>query len=63
MTMRLEDGIGMCGPVVLSLDDPRRLSSTLAPIPPPPTADILKEQKSRFGNGNQEALDEGASEL
>lgn len=29
-------------------DDPRWLSSTLAPIPPPPTEKIATELKSRF---------------
>ena len=32
----------------LSANDPRRLASTIAPVPPPPTAQIVAEQKSRF---------------
>lgn len=32
----------------LEPDDPRWLSSTLAPIPPPPTEKIATELKSRF---------------
>ncbi|XP_062597804.1 uncharacterized protein LOC134259221 [Saccostrea cucullata] len=44
---RLNDE-GMSGNVVLEADDPRRISKTLARIPPPPTAQLVKERKSRF---------------
>jgi hypothetical protein len=33
--------------VQLGVDDPRRISVHLAPIPPPPTRDIVASQKSR----------------
>eukprot|EP00105_Crassostrea_gigas_P029545 XP_011451529.1 PREDICTED: uncharacterized protein LOC105345165 [Crassostrea gigas] len=45
---RLDDEEGMSGNVVLEADDPRRISKTLARIPPPPTAQLVKERKSRF---------------
>ena len=50
LTTRLADQVGMCRPVILSVDDPRRISATIAPVPPPPTQQILEEQKSRFSN-------------
>lgn len=45
---RLDDAIGMNQEMVLEQDDPRRVSSHLAPIPPPPTQQIVHEQRSRF---------------
>lgn len=45
---RLQDGIGMNKPVVLEADDTRRISAVLAPIPPPPTSQLVVEKKSRF---------------
>jgi hypothetical protein len=33
--------------VILERDDPRRLSATIAPIPPPPTAESIAEKRSR----------------
>ncbi|XP_062592418.1 uncharacterized protein LOC134253840 [Saccostrea cucullata] len=45
---RVTDEVGMNQPVVLEVDDPRRLSSHLAPIPPPSTEQLVVEQKSRF---------------
>lgn len=45
---RLDDAIGMNQKMVLEQDDPRRVSSHLAPIPPPPTQQIVHEQRSRF---------------
>lgn len=45
---RLNDEEGMSGNVVLEADDPRRISKTLARIPPPPTAQLVRERKSRF---------------
>ena len=50
LTIRLADKVGMCRPVMLSVDDPRRISATIAPVPPPPTQQIVEEQKSRFFN-------------
>ena len=41
---RLGDAVGMNQKVILERDDPRRLS---APIPPPPTAEIIAEKRSR----------------
>lgn len=45
---RIHDPVGMNGRVVLSNDDPRRISPTLAPTPPPPTSELVAEKKSRF---------------
>jgi hypothetical protein len=33
--------------VILERDDPRRLSATTGPIPPPPTAESIAEKRSR----------------
>jgi len=44
---RLGDAVGMNRKVILERDDPRRLSATIAPIPPPPTAEIIAEKRSR----------------
>ena len=47
--MRLQDNEGMNQRVQLEVDDPRRISVHLAPIPQPPTQDnIVASQKSRF---------------
>jgi hypothetical protein len=40
--------IGMNRKVVLGEDDPRRVSSVLAPIQPPPRADLVAPKISRF---------------
>ena len=45
--LRLSDNVGY-HELDLSANDPRRLASTIAPVPPPPTAQIVAEQKSRF---------------
>lgn len=45
---RLSDDIGMNRNVILEASDPRRLSATIAPIPPPPTQDLMAEKISRF---------------
>lgn len=45
---RINDPVGMNRRVVLVNDDPRLLSKTLAPKPPPPTAELVAEKKSRF---------------
>lgn len=34
--------------VVLEADDPRMISAVLAPIPPPPTSQLVVEKKPRF---------------
>jgi hypothetical protein len=47
-TLRLEDRVGMAQQMVLEPDDPRRISAVLAPVPPP-THEIVPEQRSRFG--------------
>jgi hypothetical protein len=44
---RLGDAVGMNQKVILERDDPRQLSATIAPIPPPPTAEIIAEKRSR----------------
>jgi hypothetical protein len=48
VTLRLEDRVGMAQKMVLEPDDPRRISAILAPVPPPPTHEIVAEQISRF---------------
>ena len=51
--MRLQDNEGMNQRVQLEVDDPRRISvhlAHLAPIPPPPTRDIVASHKSRYEN-------------
>ena len=50
LTTRLADQVGMCRPVMLSVDDPRRISAAIAPVPPPPTQQIVEVQKSRIFN-------------
>jgi hypothetical protein len=47
--MRLQDNEGMNQRVQLEVEDPRRISIHLAPIPQPPTRDnIVASQKSKF---------------
>ena len=47
--MRLQDNEGMNQRVQMEVDDPRRFSVHLAPIPQPPTQDnIVASQKSIF---------------
>ena len=48
VTMRMSDNHGMYKTRPLEADDPRRISSHLAPISPKPTKEIHLEQKSRF---------------
>jgi hypothetical protein len=38
---RFGDAMGMNRKVILERDDPRRLSATIAPMPPPPTAESI----------------------
>ena len=45
---RINNPIGMNGKVALGQDDPRRVSSVLAPIQPPPTADLVAQKIFRF---------------
>ena len=45
---RLGDTVGMNRKVILERDDPRQLSATIAPISPPPTAEIIAEKRSRI---------------
>ncbi|KAL3874220.1 hypothetical protein ACJMK2_037265 [Sinanodonta woodiana] len=54
---RLNDTIGMNRPALLETDDPRRISRVLAPIPPPATAEIVQQQKSRFSAKQDDTLD------
>jgi hypothetical protein len=49
VTLRLEDRVGMAQNIVLEPDDPRRISAVLAPVPPPPTHEIVAQQRSHFG--------------
>ena len=44
---RLGDTVGMNRKVILERDDPRRLSATTGPIPPPPAAESIAEKRSR----------------
>ena len=48
VTLRLEDRVGMAQNIVLEPYVPRRISAVLAPVPPPPTHEIVAEQRSRF---------------
>ena len=43
---RLGDAVGLNRKVILERDDPRRLSATIAHIPPP-TAESIAEKRSR----------------
>lgn len=45
---RVSDEMGMNQPVALEADDPRRMSSHLAPLAPPPTDQLALEQNSRL---------------
>ncbi|XP_048768864.2 uncharacterized protein LOC125675325 [Ostrea edulis] len=45
---RISDEEGMSHPVVLGVDDPRRLSKTIAPTEPKPTIQLQQEKVSRF---------------
>lgn len=45
---RLSDDIGINRNVILEASDRRRLSATIAPIPPRPTQDLMAEKISRF---------------
>ena len=38
----------------LAIDDPRRVSTVLAPTKPPPTADTVAQKKSRFAVNDQD---------
>nr|XP_022309859.1 uncharacterized protein LOC111115422 isoform X3 [Crassostrea virginica] len=44
---RLQDPIRMNRPVVFDIEDPRRVSETLASVRPPSTASLVAEKKSR----------------
>jgi hypothetical protein len=44
---RFGDAVGLNRTVILERDDPRRLSATIAPIPPQPTAESIAEKRSR----------------
>lgn len=46
--MRLLERKGMHKPRPLEEDDPRRIAPHLAPVPPPPTQEIVQGLKSRF---------------
>ncbi|XP_048728592.1 uncharacterized protein LOC125646390 [Ostrea edulis] len=48
LKMRLESDRGMHHPAELSATDPRRISKTIAPKSPPPTAELVSQKKSRF---------------
>lgn len=43
--VRLEDKEGMHKKVKLKPDDPRRISKTLAPVPPPPTPQFWRRNQ------------------
>lgn len=47
---RLDDRVGVHQPMGLEAGDPRRISRTVAPKLPPPTAQIELDKKSRFDN-------------
>jgi hypothetical protein len=48
LVRRVEDRTSMFKPVQLHDDDPRRISASIAPVPPPPTDQLRQEQKTRF---------------
>lgn len=48
VSSRLEDNVGMQKRATLEHDDPRRLSRTLARVPPPSTKDLVDQKKSRL---------------
>ncbi|XP_062612063.1 uncharacterized protein LOC134273856, partial [Saccostrea cucullata] len=50
---RIEDDVGMNRPLELEEEDPRRIAAHLAPVPPPPTKEIVATQISRFENLNK----------
>ena len=55
--MRLQDNEGMNQRVQMEVDDPRRFSVHLAPIPQPPTQDnIVASQKSIFEDQDKTIL-------
>lgn len=45
---KLDDKLPMCRKRSLGDDDPRKISKTLAPKPPPATATLVEMKKSRF---------------
>lgn len=45
---RFGDNVGMNQGMILEVDDPRRISAHLASVPPPPSSQIVAEQRSRF---------------
>lgn len=45
---KLEDKLPMSRKWSVAEDDPRKISQTLAPKPPPPTAALVEMKKSRF---------------
>lgn len=49
---RIIDPVGMNRPVTLDVEDPRLVSETLAPVPPP-TASLVAKKKSRFLSESQ----------
>ena len=55
LTTRLADQVEMCRPVILSVDDPRRISATIAPVPAPPTQQIVEEQSQFFNHSDIDA--------
>lgn len=44
---RLRDAVGLNRKAILDRNYPKRLSATIAPIPPPSTAEIIAEKRSR----------------
>lgn len=48
LAKRLEDKEGYHRQQELEEGDPRSLSKTIAPVPPPPSAQLAEEKKSRF---------------
>jgi hypothetical protein len=48
LVLRMEGKISMFKPVVMKTDDPRRISSIISQVVPPPTEQLKKEQMSRL---------------
>ena len=48
LKLRLNDAVGMQGKMVLEAEDPRHISRTLSFNPPPKTAELVEQKKSRL---------------
>jgi hypothetical protein len=58
VTLGLEDRVGMAQKMVLEPDDPRRISAVLAPVPPPPTHEIVPVESLQAANSSNNISDD-----